>query len=102
MTRLMGRMEGPPSFVILNLEGAASLWLHVDSSGKKWHEEETEDQNRDVGGYVGRRTAANGGENATITVKAKQSKPPSKNKQNREEKQREPKVKSKNKTRPRK
>ena len=61
-----------------------------------WHEEETENQNRDVGGYVGRRTAVNGEENATITVKAKQSKPSIKNKQNREEKQRELKAKSKN------
>ena len=98
----MCRMEEPSSVVISNPGEDASLWLHVVSSGKKWHEEETEDQNRDVGGYVGRRTAVNGGENAPITVKAKQSKPPSKNKQNREEKQREPKVKIKNKTRPRK
>ena len=50
----------------------------VDSNGKMWYEEETENQKRDVGGYVGRRTAVNGEENATITVKAKQSKPSSK------------------------
>ena len=72
--------------------------INVDSSGKTWHREETEDQNGDVGGYVGRRTAANGEENVTITAKTKQPKPPGKtkqNSQNEEKQQKEPKAKKK-------
>ena len=45
--------------------------MAVDSNGKTWHWEETASLNGDVGGHVGRRTAANGVENATIIAKTK-------------------------------